>query len=413
VATRVGGVVDIIEDGKTGILIPPKDSDAMASAIVKVLKERSAIQKMTINARRNVEQKFNLEKMCQETIKIYQEALNTKNILIIKISAIGDVILSVPSIRALKNKFPQTKIYCLVGKDSKQILQNCPFLDGLFIYDDKEKHKGLKGILEISKELRRYNFDIVIDLQNNRKSHIISFLSMAANRYGYDNGKFSFLLNHKVKELKTDMSPVEHQFRTLKMLSIDDTNRELELWPSKENEDYAKGLLDSYWVSKTEKIVGLNLSASKKWSSKCWPIEKFAQLSNTLSNENIRIAITGTKEDLPLAEKLQNLTSAKLLIFSGKTDLMQLVALIKRCNVFITADSAPLHIAAAVGTPVVALFGPTSALRHMPPAKSSRAIKKELDCSPCYKPHCKDRDCMQEISVAEVFQAVKDLIGKA
>lgn len=412
VATRVGGVVDIIEDGKTGILIPPKDPDALAGAIVKVLKDRSAMQKITINARRNVEERFNLEKMCQETIKVYQEALNTQNILIIKISALGDVILSVPSIRAIKNKFPQAKIYCLVGKVSKQILQNCPYLSGLFIYDQEEKHKGLKGILEISKELRRYNFDIVVDLQNNRKSHIISFLSMSANRYGYNNKKFSFLLNHKVKQAKADIAPVDHQFKTLELLGIHEKDTRLEIWPSKDNENYIREQLNSHWISEKEKIVGLNLCASKKWSTKCWPIEKFAQLCNALSNENIRIVVSGRQDELEYALKLQKLTSSKLLILSGKTNLMQLVALIKRCNVFITGDSAPLHITAAVGTPVVALFGPTSALRHMPPASNAVVIRKDLDCGPCYKRQCRTLDCMQDISVAEVFQAVKDLISQ-
>ncbi|MFH1655379.1 MAG: lipopolysaccharide heptosyltransferase II [Candidatus Omnitrophota bacterium] len=411
VATRVGGVVDIIEDGKTGILVPPKDADAMASAIIKVLKDRTGIQKITQKARKNVEERFNLERMCESTIKVYEEAVSTKNILMIKISAIGDVILSVPSIRAIKNKFPQAKIYCLVGKESKQILHNCPYLNGLIVYDREGKHKGIKGILDISKELRKYNFDLVVDLQNNRSSHIISFLSMSPERFGYDNGKFSFLLNHKVKQLPIGIPPVEHQFRTLKLLGIQDKDVELELWPSKENEDHVKGLLDSYWVNKKERIVGINLCASKKWVTKCWPIEKFAQLCNALSNENIRVVVTGTKDEAGFAEKLQEKTSSKLLIFSGKTTLMQLVALIKRCNVFITGDSAPLHIAAAAGVSVVALFGPTSPERHMPPAKNAMVIRKDLNCSPCYKPQCRKTECMSDIGVAEVFQAVKNLIS--
>jgi len=412
VATRVGGVVDIIEDGKTGILVPPKDADAMASAIVRVLKDKTEMQKMTQDARKNVEEKFNLQRMCEATVKVYEEALNTINILIIKISALGDVILSVPSMRAIKNKFPNAKIYCLVGKESRQILQNCPYLDGLIIYDRKEKHKGIKGILDISKDLRRYNFDITLDLQNNRSSHLISFLSAASNRYGYDNRKLSFLLNHKVKQSPKTFAPVEHQFRTLELLDIRQKDTELELWPSKENEDHVRGLLNSYWLSEKEKIVGINLRASKKWSTKCWPIEKFAQLCNTLANENIRIVVTGTKDDVNFAKRLQELTSSKLLILAGKTTLMQLVALIKRCNVFITGDSAPLYIAAAVATPIVALFGPTSPERHMPPVKNSMVVKKDLDCSPCYKPRCRTTSCMQDIGVAEVFQAVKNLISK-
>jgi lipopolysaccharide heptosyltransferase II len=409
VATRVGGVIDVIEDGKNGILVPPKDPESMATAIVKLLKDKSLIQKIVINARKNVEKKFTLERMCEATLKIYEETLNTKNILIIKISAVGDVILSVPSIRAMREKFPKAKIYCLVGKESKQILQHCPYLDGIIIYDNKGKDTGFKGILNISRELRKYNFDIVLDLQNNRSSHIISFLSMSANRYGYDNGKFSFLLNHKVQQLSLAVSAVEHQFRTLEMLGINQRDKKLELWPSKEDEYYISNLLGSQWVSQRGRIVGINLCASQRWVSKRWPLENFAQLCDRLSKENIRVVITGSKEELDFATELQKMTSARLLIFSGKTTLLQLAALIKKCSVFVTADSAPLHIAAAVGTPLVALFGPTSAVRHMPPIKNSIVIKKDLDCSPCYKPRCRSMRCMFEITVDEVFEAIRKL----
>lgn len=410
VATKVGGVVDIIDDGKTGLLVGPKDPDSMATAIVRILKDNKLATRISEKARKRVEEKFTLEKMCQATIKVYNEALDVKNILIIKISAIGDTILAIPSIRALRKKFPKAKIYSLVGKESKQILQRCPYLNGLMVYDRKSKDAGLKGLWNMGKELRKYNFDIVVDLQNNRASHMLSFLSASANRYGYDNKKFSFLINHKVKQVSIGVSPVEHQFRTLELLGITEKDVALELWPSSEDEQEIEKLLSTYWLNEKERIVGINLCASQRWLTKCWPIENFAKLSDKLAKENLRVIITGSKQEADSAKKLQELASSKLIILSGKTTLMQLAALIKRCSVFITADSAPLHIAAAVGTPIVAMFGPTSPVRHMPPVKNSVVIKKDLDCSPCYRPNCKNMKCMLDISVDEVLEAVKKLI---
>jgi len=410
VATRVGGVVDVVEDGVTGLLVAPKDPDAMAAAILKLLKDKALVEKLTLNARKNVEENFIIEKMSTQTLAAYEEAASIKNILVIKIGAIGDVILAIPSIRALRKKFPEARIYCLVGKESRSILQRCPYLNGIIVFDHKEKDRGIFGLFNILKEVRKYYFDMVIDLQNNRKSHLISYFSMSADRYGYNNRKLSFLLNHKVEPAQTDTPAVEHQFRTLKLLDIDKENLNLELWPSEEDDEYIRILLESEWIGQKEKIVGINLGASKRWLSKCWPLENFAQLCDKLSKDSIRVIITGTQEDLNSAAKIQKLASSKLLNFAGKTTIMQLAALIKRCSVFVSADSAPLHVAASVGTPMVALFGPTSPDRHMPPAKIAVAIKKDVACSPCYKPNCKSMECMRQISVEEVYRTVKSLL---
>jgi len=410
IATRVGGVVDVVEDGETGILVPPKDPDAMASAILKLLKDKTLAEKLSLAGRKNVEEKFTIEMMSTETLKVYQEAASTRNILVIKIGALGDVILSIPSIRAIRKKYPEAKIYCLVGKESRPILQRCPYLNGIIIYDYKEKDKGIFGPINIIKELRKYYFDMVIDLQNNRKSHLISFSTMSSSRYGYNNRKFSFLLNHKVEPTKEDTPPIEHQFRTLGLLGIAKEDTSLELWPSEEDEEYIRILLESEWVSGKEKIIGINLGASKRWLTKCWPLENFARLSDRLSKENIRVIITGAQDDLGAASKIQKMATSKLLNFAGKTSIMQLAALIRKCSVFISADSAPLHVAAAMNTPIVALFGPTSPQRHMPPAKKAVVVKANVICSPCYKPKCQKMDCMNQISVDEVYMAVKKLI---
>ncbi|MBM3249030.1 MAG: lipopolysaccharide heptosyltransferase II, partial [Candidatus Omnitrophica bacterium] len=411
VATRVGGVVDVVEDGVTGLLVPPKDPDAMAAAILKLLKDKALVEKLTLNARKNVEENFIIEKMSSQTLAAYEEAANIKNILVIKIGAIGDVILAIPSIRALRKKFPEARIYCLVGKEARPILQRCPYLNGIIVFDHKEKDRGIFGLFNILKEVRKYYFDMVIDLQNNRKSHLISYFSMSANRYGYNNRKLSFLLNHKVEPAQVDTPAVEHQFRTLKLLDIDKENLNLELWPSEEDDEYIRILLESEWIGQKEKIVGINLGASKRWLSKCWPLENFAQLCDKLSKDSIRVIVTGTQEDLNSAAKIQKLASSKLLNFAGKTTIMQLAALVKRCSVFVSADSAPLHVAASMGTPMVALFGPTSPERHMPPAKIAVAIKKDVACSPCYKPNCKSMECMRQISVEEVYRTVKSLLN--
>jgi ADP-heptose:LPS heptosyltransferase len=197
----------------------------------------------------------------------------------------------------------------------------------------------------------------------------------------------------------------------LKLLGIDLKDSHLELWPSKSDEEYIEKLLNTQWLSQEQRVIGINISASKRWATKCWPKEYIIKLCDELGLRNMRVVITGTEDDLPAANMLVNTAkNTKIINACGKTTVNQLAALIKRCAVYISADSSPLHIAAAVNTPVIAFFGPTDPLRHMPPAKDYLLIRKELSCSPCYKAKCKHNKCMNSITVEEVIRGIKKFL---
>jgi len=412
VATKVGGVVDIIDDGLTGLLVNPADPGSMAEAALKIFKDKQLSRTLAENAYRKVKEKYNLELMVKNTLEVYHDALSNFKILIIKLSSLGDIILSTAAIRAIREKFGQHyKISFLIGEESKDALLRCPYIDELLVADFKAKDKGFKGLLKVAADLRRKNFDIVIDLQNNRKSHILSYLSFALARYGYDNKKFGFLLNYGIKDEKPPIDPVTHQFRILKMLGIDLKNNRLELWPSKEDEQYVENFLNTQWLSPNQKLVGINISASPRWLSKSWPEKHILKLCEELGFKDMRVILTGTEKDIPYAESLVNsVKNTKLINACGATTVNQLAGLIKRCAVYISADSSPLHIASSVGTPFVALFGPTDPRRHLPPGNNYVLIKKDIPCSPCYKPECKSKKCLELITPQEVLEAVEKLI---
>ncbi|MFH0918593.1 MAG: lipopolysaccharide heptosyltransferase II, partial [Candidatus Omnitrophota bacterium] len=413
VATKVGGVVDIIEDGKNGLLVPPADHKSMAEAIMRIFKDPQFARELAQNAYAKVKEKYNLELMVKNTLDVYREVLNNFKILVIKFSSLGDIILSTAALRAIREKFPQGnyKISFLIGEESKDILLRSPYIEELLVCDLKNKDKGLAGLWNIGRILRKKNFDLVIDLQNSRSSHILAYLSGCIHRYGYNNKKFSFLLNHTVNDQKPLVDPVTHQFRILKMLAIDLLNNALELWPSSEDQKTVDELLNAQWLSQAQKVVGINISASKRWSTKPWPLEYLICLCEELGLKDIRVIITGTEEDQGLANMLINsLKNTKIINACGKTNINELAVLIKKCQVFISADSSPLHIASAVGTPFIGLFGPTDARRHLPPGKNYMVISKNLHCSPCYKTKCRTKSCMVQISPAEVFDAVIKLL---
>ncbi len=416
VATAVGGVIDIIEDGKNGLLVPPADPQSMADAVMRIFKDTQLAKELAENAYLKVKEKYNVELMVKNTLEVYREALSNFKILIIKFSSLGDVILSTAALRAIREKFPQGtqgnfKISFLTSEGSKDILLRSPYIDELLVCDLKNKDKGLRGLWNIGNILRKKNFDLVIDFQNNRASHLLSYFSGCINRYGYYNKKLAFLLNHRIKDDSLAIDPVTHQFRILKMLGVDLLDNRLELWPSNEDAKKVDELLNAQWLSQAQKIVGINISASKRWETKTWPLEYLICLCEELGLKDIRVIITGTEQDLALANMLvDSLKNTKIINACGKTSINELAVLIKKCNVFVSADSSPLHIASAVGTAFIALFGPTNPHRHLPPGKNYIVINKNLNCSPCYKTKCRAKRCMVEITPAQVFEAVEKLL---
>jgi heptosyltransferase-2 len=292
-------------------------------------------------------------------------------------------------------------------------LQFCPFIDEVIIYDSKDEHKNWWDLVRLSRKLRNYKFDYVIDFQNNKVSHLLGLLSHPRKSFGYRNNKLGFLVSHPVKDSREDIGPIEHQFQILSMLGIPcSPDIRLGIWPTEDDKKYIEYLLEGEWLANNYHIVGINISASPKWQTKNWPLEYIAKVCDILAPENIRVVITGVEQDRPKARQLLGMTKTKPANMVGKTDILQLAALIKRCKVFVTPDSAPMHIAAAVGTPVIALFGPTNPARHLPTARHLKVFKRDMECSPCYSPKCKitTHACMKDISPEEVVAAIKEMM---
>ena len=411
VATMVGGVTEVIDHEKTGLLVLPKDIEAMSDAVLRILNNPSFSAGLVIEAKKKIEAHYTLAHMCDATIAVYEELMRATKILIIKMTAVGDVVLSTAAFKAIRWKFPNAQIYCLTSSQASPIVESSPDIDEVIVIDPHAQH--FKGLMSMSKELRRYHFDKVVDLQNNRVSHLLSFLTMPKESYGYDNGKFSFLLSKRIKNNLRHISPVEHQFRILKMLGIDYSgDLKLELCPSTKDEAYIKDLLDSEWLSDGQVFVGLNISASPKWPTKNWPLEYMAKLCDILGQKNVRVILTGENKDKGLGRKLIAKARAKPASFIGKTSILQLAALIKHCKAYISPDSAPLHVAAGMQVPIIAFFGPTDPRRHMPPAEKQVILQKTMKCSPCYSSVCKIKThaCMKEILPEEVARKVMQFI---
>ena len=411
IGSRVGGITDILEDHKTGLLVPPSDPAALSQAIVRLLKDRPLAGTLAKTFRQKIEAEYALERMIDRTLAVYQEAAESLHVVVVKLSAVGDVALITPSLRALRNRFPKAQITVVIGRESRELLQRCPYVDHLVVFD-RARDGTPWGLWHLGTRLRRAQADVVVDFQNSRLSHWLGVLTGAPLRYGYGGRRWSWLLTHRATEPSAPTPPVEHQFRVLALLGIRGADPSLELWPSPADHEAAQRLLTEAWVPDGSALVGIHLGGSARWQSKRWPVESVAQLVDHLATRrHVRVILTGSKADLAVAQQVLRLAKTKPVMAVGRTSLLELAALIQRCRAFVVGDTAPLHLAAALQVPTVALFGPTDPKRHAPPAKRLRILRHPLPCSPCYRASCYrvgrgHMECLKKLTPEIVYEAV-------
>lgn len=402
VATKVGGFTEIIENDKDGVLVEPANSHALTSGILKILQDSGYAEKLTIEAKNKTLRLYNMSQCLTQTADVYKRTCAFSNILIIKISSLGDLILSFPSFKAVKQKYPNSKLSLLTAKKYAPLLCNCPYLDEVITVEDN--YKKSNRILTLSKELRRKSFDYIIDLQNNRASHLISFLSFPRQSFGYSL-RWGRLLSKKIKYLRLDC-PLTSQERILQLLGVNLEEKKLIFWES--NQTNQISLPES-------KIIGINVCASAKWQSKNWPLKNIIHLIE-LIYKNIpafKIVLLGDKSSYETGEKINQMITPRPINLCGKTTLNDLVEVTKKLSVFITPDTATLHLAQSLRIPTIALFGPTAADRHTVQSDNLYIFSKNLACARCYAARCKAQEknlCMKKITPQEIFNKIKEII---
>lgn len=403
-ASRIGGITEIIEDGKDGVLFGPRDENSMAEAMLKCANDRPLLKTVSQNLRRKVEGQFSLEHMSEQTLSVYQEAIvRQESILVIKLGGLGDAILAIPSLRALRKNFPKAFIVLLANSDLQPLFFGCPYIDEVFLFERKKP-----DVFALVSKLKRSAFGVSVDFKNSWFSHLIAFLSGVRERYGFDKGIFSILLNHAIPLLpQSQEGPLRQQARLLEQLRIVGFDQRLELWTTPSQDKEVEAFLAEKGVSSTDTLAGMAIGASVHWPTKDWPIENFMRLSEKLAAQGIKTVLVGDGHSKENAARFPH--DRNRLDFVGKTNLMQFVSLIKHVHVLVTPDSSAMHIAAAFGVPIVALFGPTDPKRHLPPAANIDVFVRSIQCQPCYKRTCSYHEqlfCLKEISVEEVFASV-------
>lgn len=337
-----------------------------------------------------------------------------ENIIVRMPNWIGDLVMATPVLEDLRKKFPSAKITAMCQFNISALLKNDPNIDEIYSFKRPSGWIHRSEHLAIIEDLRRGNYDLGVLLTNSFSSGWWFWRGNVANRIGFTDTLRNLLLTKIVpwpKELETQHQVITYK-NLLEPLGIQLSSTSPALYITAEEEDAAKEQLLKLGIEpRRDILIGINPGAAYG-SAKCWLPERYrAVVERLLKDPRVRVVFFGDQSGASLVDEIcKGLPEERVIQLAGKTTLRTLMALIRLCAVFLTNDSGPMHIAAALNVPLLALFGSTSDVKTGP-YKSGKVIHKHVECSPCYKRKCPiDFRCMKRITVEEVYAEIKDLL---
>jgi len=345
-----------------------------------------------------------------------------ERVLFLKPSSLGDVIHALPTAVAIKERYPEKQLGWLVEEETAPILKGNPFLSEVIVLPRKRwereliiPHRLFSALREAGRflqGLRRQRYELAIDLQGLLKSGVLALASGARLRLGLEGGREGshLFLTHRVPIGDGIEHAVDRYLRVAAYLGAEVEKREFPIQWGEEEDARARAFLaggPGPWVV---------IHASARWGTKLWEASGFACLGDALvAKLGVSVILTGDSNDLPLVKGIAERMGHRPLIVSGRTTLQELAALLAKVELMISVDSGPMHMAAALGTPVLALFGPTDPRRTGPYGEGHEVIRKGLECSPCLRRRCPipdKRACMKSIQVEEVLEKATEMLGR-
>jgi len=339
------------------------------------------------------------------------------NILIVKLSAIGDVIHTLPSLAELRRLYPDAHITWVVEEAAADLIIGHPHLDEVIISRRKSWIKDIKAgkvavtlreVRTFVRRLRNRRYDLVIDFHGLLKSSMVVFLSGGKRKLGYDSWQelSGLFLNEKIPE---DMNKhaVDRYLDFLRYLGAEIHDAEFILPLTDKTKAEAKRLLDQNHLSEKNYIA---INPIAYWETKLWDNGKFAKLANAIRDQ-LKLDVIFTGNNGRDAADILSRMKGKGINLGGKTSLPMLAEIYKSARAVITTDSGPMHLAAAVGTPVIALFGPTDPARTGPYGKGHTVIRSNLPCSPCLLKKCPTKECNAAITPEQVYAATTRIVS--
>lgn len=340
-------------------------------------------------------------------------------ILLIKLSALGDVVQTLPTLEALRAAYPKAEIAWLVEEAAAPLLSRHPALDNVLIARRQtwlraaRTRRGLATAWQegrrLVQTLRRQPFDAVLDLQGLFKSAFWTWLARSPRKIGFAGSRecSSLALTDRLPPYDPDEHAVRRYLRLAEHLGAAAAPSRFRLaLPPAAGQDLAP-----LWTASNGPLLVLH--PGTRWPSKHWPPQLWAQLADVLQQaRRARIVVTGSAADRPLIAQIRAQMHGEAIDLSGRTDLAALARLFFQADAAVTTDTGPMHLAAAVGTPVAAVFGPTAPWRTGPYGRQHRVVRTGVACSPCRERNCPKPVCLTELPVEMVLTAALALLDQ-
>jgi lipopolysaccharide heptosyltransferase I len=350
-----------------------------------------------------------------------------RKILVLRLSAVGDVLRTLPAVKALKEYFPSSYIAWVVEEPSKTLLESQPEIDRVIFLPRKRWTEEMKSIGKVWKtfkemgqfilELRKQKFDIVLDFHGIIKSGMISFLSGSSKRIGYDRkssreGNF-FFSNIKVKLPKEKISRYQRNFALLKGLGLEVKDFDTRLHIPPRDKEYVESFFIRLNPPLGRPSIAIHTGTNPNALFKRWMPGHYAQLADRLIRElDATVIFTWGPGELESVEAIRKEMREQSVLGPETESLTQLGELFKHCDLYLGGDTGPMHIASLVGTSVLVIYGPTDPVFHEPLGRH-RKVRKEVGCNPCRNRSCDELRCLKAITVDDVFLAAKDLLRES
>jgi heptosyltransferase-2 len=336
-----------------------------------------------------------------------------RKILVREVNWVGDAVLTLPALAALDRRFPRAEIAVLAKPWAAGLFAGQSAVDRVVLYQAEGSHRGLRGRWALARELGQERFDLAVLFPNSLDAVIVPWLARVPRRVGYRTDGRGLLLTQVVA--RSGRSAERHQvFRYLELVRSLGADGEAipRLAVGVEAGREADRLLQDLGVETGEACVAVN-PGSVYGSAKRWPAERFAAVADALAKSHrARVLLVGSAKERDVLEAVAGRMRRPPIRLGGRTDLATLAAVLKRARLLLSNDTGAMHVAAAVGTPVLAVFGPTDADATGPLGPDSRVIREPVPCSPCLLRECPiDHRCMVRVGIAQVLHAAEELLA--
>jgi len=349
--------------------------------------------------------------MRSRALKNSDPLLNINKILVIRVDGIGDLLNSTPAIALLRKNYPSAEITVLARPLNASVLIGNPDVDRILIFDRDGEHSGVLARLQFYRGLRRERFQLAVAMQTAMWSHLVAFLSGATYRLGRYQKRFRSTLTHawRGRYRKGETHEVDRNLELVRLICAGEGKRELIFELSSDEIAAAEAEFASLGIGRDAFLIGIHPGGSS--FDKRWPEKQYAELADRFARYyNATILLLRGPEEAALVQNIQAAMQSDAITYAPET-IRELGAMLSCCDLVVCNDSGPMHLAAALDVPMVAIFGPTDHVAWHPLSENATIVRRDMPCWPCSAHKCKiGWECTKKLPVAPVWDATTEKV---